>query len=310
MRILFAGTPEFAVPPLQALLASPHQLIGVHTRPDSEAGRGLKLTASPVKQCALQHGIPVFQPPHFKQATDIQTVAELAPDLMIVVAYGLILPPALLAIPRHGCINIHASLLPRWRGAAPIQRALYQGDDITGITLMQMDSGLDTGPMLLRKPCPIHPDDTGGSLHDRLSSLGAEALLELLPAIEQGLLQPVQQAGADAVYAAKLSRQEAPLDWNRPARELERQVRAFNPWPVAETRYRGGILKIWQAAGLEEPCEARPGCILSDRKTLDVATGQGILRLLEVQQPGGKRMSAPAFLNAHSVKGEHLGDIA
>ncbi|MBM3203161.1 methionyl-tRNA formyltransferase [Candidatus Woesearchaeota archaeon] len=309
MRILFAGTPEFAVPPLQALLASTHELVGVYTRPDSEAGRGLKLKFSPVKALALQHGVPVFQPPHFRQAEDRAVLQALAPDLMVVVAYGLILPTTVLHIPRQGCINIHASLLPRWRGAAPIQRAVYHGDRLTGITLMQMDEGLDTGPVLLRKECPILPEDTGGSLHDRLSLLGATALMELLPVLEQGAVQAVRQSEGDAVYATKLSRQESPLDWNRSAHALACQVRAFNPWPVAETRYRDETLKIWQACTLDEPCSAAPGCVLPERKTLDVATGQGVLRLLEVQRPGGKRISAPAFLNAHSVQGERLGDI-
>lgn len=310
MRILFAGTPEFAVPPLQALLNGQHELIGVYTRRDSEAGRGLKLKLSPVKMLALQHGLPVFQPPHFKQEEAVAALRALAPDLMVVVAYGLILPRTVLDIPRHGCINIHASLLPRWRGAAPIQRALYHGDTLTGITLMQMDEGLDTGPLLLRKECPILPEDTGGSLHDRLSLLGAEALMAILPAIEQGRVQAVRQPEGDAVYATKLSKQESPLDWTRPAHALACQVRAFNPWPVAETRYRNQTLKIWQACTLDEPCNVPAGYVLPDRKTLDVATGQGVLRLLEVQLPGGKRISAPAFLNAHSVQGERLGDIA
>ncbi|MGI9211807.1 MAG: methionyl-tRNA formyltransferase [Methylococcaceae bacterium] len=310
MRILFAGTPEFAVPPLHALLASPHELIGVYTRKDSEAGRGMKLKHSPVKELALQHGLPVFQPPHFKQDEDIQTVKSLAPDLLVVVAYGLILPRSVLEIPRYGCINIHASLLPRWRGAAPIQRAVYHGDAVTGVTLMQMDSGLDTGPMLLRKECPILPNDTGGSLHDRLSRLGAEALIEIMHAIEQSTLQPTPQQDAEAVYATKLSRLESPLNWNRPAIELERQVRAFNPWPVAETRYRNQPLKIWQALALDDSSDALPGTILTERKTLDIATGLGILRLLELQLPGGKRIDTPAFLNAHSVQGERLGETA
>lgn len=310
MRIIFAGTPEFAVPPLRALLTSDHTVVGVHTRRDSEAGRGMKLKISPVKALAQEHKLPIYQPASFKQQEDLDTLEALAPDLMIVVAYGLILPQSVLDIPRYGCINIHASLLPRWRGAAPIQRAVLHGDATTGVTLMQMEAGLDTGPMLLKRECAILPGESAGHLHDRLSELGAEGLMALLPQIESGLLQPEVQSEAQAVYADKLSKQEAPLDWRRSALELERQVRAFNPWPAAETRYGERILKIWQAEALAEPASLPPGSVLPDRKTLDVATGQGILRLLEVQLPGGKRISAPAFLNAHAIQGERLGEIA
>ncbi len=310
MRIIFAGTPEFSVPPLRALLNSEHTLVGVYTRRDTEAGRGMKLKISPVKALALAHELPVYQPQHFRQDADIDTLRQLAPDLMVVVAYGLILPQSVLDIPRYGCINIHASLLPRWRGAAPIQRALLNGDPSSGITLMQMESGLDTGPMLLRKEYPIAAHETGGSLHDQLSHLGAEALMELLPAVEQGRLAPVAQDDRAACYAEKLQKQEAAIDWTEPALRIEQKIRAFNPWPSAETRYQDRILKIWQAEALAEPAGHAPGYVLEGRKTLDVATGDGILRLQEVQLPGGKRISAPAFMNAHSIKGTRLGEIA
>ena len=270
----------------------------------------MKLKISPVKALALEHGLPVYQPASLRQPDDIDTLWALAPDLMVVVAYGLILPQAVLDIPRYGCINIHASLLPRWRGAAPIQRAVLHGDATTGVTLMQMEAGLDTGPMLLKRECPILPGETAGNLHDRLSELGAEGLMALLPLIESGSLQAVVQPESEAVYAEKLAKQEAPLDWHRTAVELERQVRAFNPWPTAETRYGERSLKIWQAEALDEPADLPPGTVLTGRKTLDVTTGRGILRLQEVQLPGGKRISAPAFLNAHAIQGERLGDIA
>lgn len=310
MKIVFAGTPEFAVPPLEMLLASQHDVCAVYTQPDRPAGRGRKLTPSPVKQLAEQHGIPVFQPPTLKQPADQDQLRQIAPDLLVVVAYGLILPKAVLEIPRLGCVNIHGSLLPRWRGAAPIQRAVLAGDETTGITIMFVEPRLDAGPMLHKKSCVIGPLETAGDLHDRLSQLGAEALAETLPAIESGTVNPEIQDESLVNYAAKLEKEEAPLDWSKPAIELERQVRAFNPWPVAETEYRGQKLRIWLAQALDEATSAQPGTVLNRDKTLDVATGHGVLRLLEVQLPGGKRISAQDFLNANPVRSERLGCCA
>jgi methionyl-tRNA formyltransferase len=307
MRIVFAGTPDFAVPPLELLLQGPHEICAVYTQPDRPAGRGRKLTPGPVKQLAERHGIPVFQPISLKDPAEQARLRSLVPDLMVVVAYGLLLPKAVIDTPRLGCVNIHASLLPRWRGAAPIQRAVQAGDEFTGITLMFIEPRLDAGPMLHKKSCRIGARETAGELHDRLARLGAEALAEVLPALEAGTVQPEIQDEALVTYAAKLDKDEAPLDWSRPAIELERQVRAFNPWPVATTEYRGDTLRVWRAEALDEPAGAEPGTVLARDRTLDVATGQGVLRLLELQLPGGKRISAQDFLNAFPVRSERLG---
>ena len=307
MRIVFAGTPEFAVPPLEMLLRGPHELRAVYTQPDRPAGRGRKLKPGPVKQLAETHGIPVFQPLSLKDSTEQERLRFLEPDLLVVVAYGLILPKAVLDIPRLGCVNIHASLLPRWRGAAPIQRAILAGDEATGITIMYIEPRLDAGPMLHKTACRIGPLETAGELHDRLSRLGAEALAETLPGLEAGTARPEIQDETLVTYAAKLEKSEALLDWSLPAVELERRVRAFNPWPVAETPWRDTLLRVWLAEALDETARAEPGTVLSRDRTLDVATGNGVLRLLEVQLPGGKRVSARDFLNAHPVKSERLG---
>lgn len=307
MKIVFAGTPEFAVPPLDMLLRGPHEICAVYTQPDRPAGRGRKLTAGPVKLLAEQHGIPVFQPASLKGTMEQDRLRSLKPDLMVVVAYGLILPKAVLEIPRLGCVNIHASLLPRWRGAAPIQRAVQAGDESTGITVMFIEPRLDAGPMLHKKCCRIGPLETAGELHDRLARLGAEALAETLPDLEAGVAKPEVQDESLATYAGKLEKDEAPLDWSRPAAELERQVLAFNPWPVATTEYRGGTLRVWLAQALDESSSADPGTVLDRDKSLDVATGRGVLRLLELQLPGGKRISAQDFLNAFPVRSERLG---
>jgi methionyl-tRNA formyltransferase len=305
--IVFAGTPEFAVPALDAVLGSPHRVVAVYTQPDRPAGRGRRTRPGPVKQRAMERGLEVRQPASLKPADEQRRLAQLRADLMVVVAYGLILPPAVLAIPRLGCLNIHASLLPRWRGAAPIQRALLAGDPETGVTIMQMAAGLDTGDMLTKMATPIGSEDTAATLHDRLAQLGAEALLDTLEHLQRGDLAPAPQDDAHACYAAKIDKAEAWLDWTRSAPELERQVRAFNPWPVAQTGLRDLILRLWEARALDRPHGAAPGTVVSaGRDGIDVACGQGVLRLLRVQLPGGKPLAAAEFLNARSVDGARL----
>ncbi|BAP54772.1 methionyl-tRNA formyltransferase [Thioploca ingrica] len=298
-RIIFAGTPQFAVPSLLALLRSQHQISAVYTQPDRKAGRGLQLQASPVKLIALEQGIPVYQPTTLKSAETQAQLQALQPDLMIVVAYGLLLPKPVLETPRWGCINVHASLLPRWRGAAPIQRALLAGDKVTGITLMQMDIGLDTGAMIVQRTCEIQPDDTGQTLHDKLANLGAQLLAETLDEIES--LPVTSQDDRQATYAKKLDKAEAQLDWQKPAVVLERQVRAFNPWPIAQAPLLNQTLRIWEAQALPVLPTTQPvGSILAcQRQGIDIVTAEGILRLLKIQKAGGKPISVNDFLNGH-----------
>ena len=297
LRIVFAGTPEFAAEHLKALLDTPHEIVAVYTQPDRPAGRGQKLMPSPVKQLAAQHGLPVLQPPTLRNPEAQAELAALQPDLMVVVAYGLILPQTVLDIPRLGCINSHASLLPRWRGAAPIQRAVQAGDAESGVTVMQMEAGLDTGPMLLKVVTPISPEDTGGSLHDRLARLGPPAVVEAIAGLAAGTLKGEVQDDALATYAHKLSKDEAKLDWSRPAVELERAVRAFDPWPVCHTTLNGEPLKVW-AARLGEG-RGEPGKILgASRDGLLVGCGEGSLLLTRVQLPGGKPLAFADLFNS------------
>jgi methionyl-tRNA formyltransferase len=308
LKIIFAGTPDFSVPPLESLIASGYRVVAVYTQPDRPAGRGRKLTASPVKQLAQAQGIPVYQPKNFKQEEALQELEQQGADLMVVVAYGLILPRRVLDAPRLGCINIHASLLPRWRGAAPIQRAILAGDQESGITIMEMEEGLDTGPMLLKKSCPISAQDTGGSLHDRLSTLGAEALMEALPGIADGSLAGEVQDHGLANYAEKLNKSEAVVEWKLSAKEIERQVRAFNPWPIAQADFEGKVLRIWEAQSLSTTSDSSPGSVVATgREGVDVATGDGVLRIRTLQMPGKRAMSAADFLNAHSLDGVVFG---
>ena len=312
LRVIFAGTPAFALPALQALLGSAHEVCAVYTQPDRPAGRGRSVQASPVKQLALGHHIPVLQPHSLKEPSAQQALRELRADLMVVVAYGLLLPAAVLGAPRLGCVNIHASLLPRWRGAAPIQRAILAGDEQTGITLMQMDEGLDTGAILAQRACPILTTDSAATLHDRLATLGAELLIEMLVPLQEGAITPRPQGEAEACYAAKLSKQEADLDWRDGAVALARKVRAFNPGPVAQTTLHcpgrePRTLRIWFAQPLNEMGDAEPGSILrADRDGVDVATGRGVLRLLEMQLPGGRAITAADFVNAQHLEGCRL----
>ena len=297
MRIVFAGTPDFAASHLQALLDAGRDIVAVYTQPDRPAGRGQKLAPSPVKQLAVQHGIAVYQPQTLRDPAAQAELAALQADLMVVVAYGLILPQVVLDIPRLGCINSHASLLPRWRGAAPIQRAVQAGDAESGVTVMQMEAGLDTGPMLLKVTTPISAEDTGGSLHDRLAQLGSAAVVEAVAKLAAGELKGEVQDDALATYAHKLNKDEARLDWSRPAIELERLVRAFHPWPICHSTLNGEALKV-HAAQLHEG-QGEPGTVLAaDKNGLVVACGNGALRLTRLQLPGGKPLNFADLYNS------------
>lgn len=302
MKVIFAGTPHFAASALAALIGK-HEVVGVLTQPDRPSGRGMHLTASPVKQLALQQGVPVLQPPTLKTEEIQRTITQLGADVMVVAAYGLILPKAVLQIPRQGCLNIHASLLPRWRGAAPIQRAILAGDAETGVTIMQMDEGLDTGDMLLKKTCMIGAADTAQSLHDRLAELGAQAIIEALQQMEAGKLHPERQDSRFATYAAKLTKSEAELDWNRDAPDLERAVRGYFPFPTAQVLFGETPIKISRAS-VSEGNAAAPGTVIAvTRDHILVACGNGgALALETLQKPGGKAMPAAQFITGFHIK--------
>ncbi|GAA3924155.1 methionyl-tRNA formyltransferase [Luteimonas lutimaris] len=299
MRIVFAGTPEFAVPSLVAA-ARRNEVVAAYTQPDRPAGRGRALSPSPVKRAALERGIEVFQPGSLKTQVARDALAALKPDLLVVVAYGLILPKSILSIPTQGCWNVHASLLPRWRGAAPIQRAIEAGDTRTGVCLMQMEAGLDTGPVLLSQPLDIGADETGGQLHDRLATLGAQVLSDGLGLLRAGIRPVPQPQPAEGVtYAHKLDKAEAKLDWSQPAEVLARKVRAFNPWPMAEAQVAGERLRIHAAVAIDRESDAAPGTLLAaGRDGVDIACGEGALRIRTLQREGGKAITAADFLNA------------
>ncbi|MGZ8136590.1 MAG: methionyl-tRNA formyltransferase [Methylococcaceae bacterium] len=307
MKIIFAGTPEFAVPTLQMLLDSNHDICAIYTQPDRPAGRGRKLHPSPVKALAIAAGIPVFQPLTLKSEDEFQQIKALNADLMVVVAYGMILTQAVLDLPKLGCINVHGSLLPRWRGAAPIQRALMAGDEKTGVTIMQIVHKLDAGDMLQKEEYRIGENDTSGQVHDKLAELGAIGLAKVLTQLENGTIHAEPQDEALVTYAEKLDKSEAGIDWTQPAEQIARNVRGLNPWPVAQTLYQGNMLRIWQAQAIATTETLEPGRIVCANKTIDVETGKGLLRLHEVQLPGGKRMAIQDFLNAHNVNGVKLG---
>ncbi|MFM4997716.1 methionyl-tRNA formyltransferase [Aeromonas sanarellii] len=299
LKLIFAGTPDFAARHLAALLSSGHEVVAVYTQPDKPAGRGQKLTASPVKELALAHSLPVYQPASLRNEAAQAELAALGADLMVVVAYGLILPKAVLDTPRLGCINVHGSLLPRWRGAAPIQRSIWAGDAETGVTIMQMDVGLDTGAMIRKVSCPIAADETSASLYDKLAGLGPQALVDTLDAMAAGDTVAEPQDDALANYAEKLSKEEARIDWSMDAVAIERCIRAFNPWPISWFEVAGQTVKVWQAEVVPQAHGQAAGTLLkADKQGIEVATGQGVLRLLTLQPPGKKAMSVSDLLNS------------
>jgi methionyl-tRNA formyltransferase len=311
VNLIFAGTPAFAVPALEALLRAGHRIRAVYTQPDRVAGRGRKLTAGAVKLCAEKHGIEVRQPDNL--SGEESSLRALAPDAMVVIAYGVLLPASLLAIPRYGCLNVHASLLPRWRGAAPIARAIEAGDAVTGVSIMQMEAGLDTGPVLAEDRIAIDENDTAQTLHDRLAALGADTLLATLERLVRGGLKAHAQDSAQACYAKKLRKDEALLDWTAPALVLHRKIRALNPWPVASTAWHGKILRVWEVGPL--PRQSAPGApgtvVQADASGIRVVTGEGVLTLTRLQAAGGKVLPAGEFLNGHLLlAGDRLGDAA
>jgi methionyl-tRNA formyltransferase len=307
LKLGFAGTPDFAVPALD-VLAERHRIVAVFTQPDRPAGRGRALHLSPVKRRALELGLTVHQPASFKTPDALEMLRAAQLDMLVVVAYGLILPAAVLNVPARGCLNIHASLLPRWRGAAPIQRALLAGDAVTGVTIMRMEAGLDTGPMLLSRSIPIDARDNAKSLHDKLAALGALLVEQSLQELQQAALPEVAQPREGVTYAAKIDKTEAPILWGRHAEEISRQVRAFNPWPMAETRFEGKQLRIWEAEPIEAPTSSDaarpPGSVLTaTREGIDVVCGAGVLRILKLQLPGRKPLPAEEFLRGQRLDG-------
>jgi methionyl-tRNA formyltransferase len=315
LKIIFAGTPQFAAIALAALIQSPHQVAAVFTQPDRPAGRGLQLHHSPVKELAQSFQIPVFQPLSLKDPKEQASLLQFGADVMVVAAYGMLLPEKVLNIPRWGCINIHPSLLPRWRGAAPIQRSILAGDKETGVTIMQMDAGLDTGPILLKRSYLMDENETAQTLHDKMAKMGADCLIESLNLLRNGKIKPTPQDNHLATYSAKISKEEAQINWSEPAILLEQQIRAFNPKPVAYTTWKGERLRIWMAKARPENAKgASPGTLLkTSAEGLDVATGEGVLRLLQVQMPGGKTIPISDFYRARAdelLAGQSFGNTA
>jgi methionyl-tRNA formyltransferase len=300
MDIIFCGTPEFSVPPLTDLVKAGFNLKAVFTQPDKRKGRGQQMQKTPVKIAAEKYGIPVFQPVSLKDPATVELIDSFNADLMVVVAYGLIIPQNILDLPEHGCWNIHASLLPRWRGAAPIHRAILAGDDETGIAIMQMEAGLDTGPVYHMYPTDIRPNDTGATLHDRLSMMGGEAIVTCIKELVAGTLPTAKTQGKESVtYAHKLNKAEAEIDWHQSAKQIERQIRAFNPWPGSHTEINGEAVKIWAAQVLASNAEVQAGSVvLADKKQLHIQTGEGQLGITEIQKSGKNRMSIDAFMAA------------
>ncbi len=308
MKVIFAGTPELAVPCLQALIDSEHEICAAYTQPDRPAGRGRKLQQSPVKTLALANNIAVEQPDNFKSEQDVQTLQAYNADIMVVIAYGLLLPDTVLNSFKFGCINPHVSLLPKWRGAAPIQRAIEAGDRTTGVTLIQMDAGWDTGPMLAKTELDIHDNDTSQSIHDKLAIRSAELLIAALPKIADGSIEPIKQDDAASSHAKKLSKAEAKIDWHNTAKQIDQKIRAFNPWPVCYCNFNDKIMRVWQAKVIDNNNKNdSPGKIIAASKEgIDIACEQGVLRLLEIQLPGNKRISTRDFFNA---MGQQLIDV-
>ncbi len=308
MRIIFAGTPEFAVPALQSLCDSNHQVVAVYTQPDRPAGRGQQVQMSPVKQLALQHDIPVYQPTSLKGDEEHTVLHELRPDLMVVAAYGLLLPQAVLDIPHIGCLNIHASLLPRWRGASPIQQAILHGDAQTGVTLMKMASALDAGDTIAMTAIDISSRWSASDLHDQLSTLGAELLINNLDDLPEKWAKALPQDESLVTYAAKLDKKQAEIDWSKSAIQLDREVRAYNPWPVSFTAADGAVLRVWQAKPLLETPTGLPGFVMKHSKSgVDVCCGEGVLRITELQFSGKRRCTAADALNGRDLGGQQLG---
>ena len=302
-RIVYAGTPDFAVPALAAIISMGYNVVAVYTQPDRRAGRGRKLQMSPVKKLAMEHGISVEQPQSMRDDDQLAVLQSYKPDLMVVAAFGQILPLSILETPIHGCLNIHASLLPRWRGAAPIQRAIEEGDAISGVTIMQMAEGLDTGDMLLKAECDIENNTTSVELHDKLAVLGADALMQTLHLLHDNNLDPEVQSDADTCYAKKIEKSESIIDWSQPALEIHRKVCAFNAWPVAQTMLDGEVIRVWQSELPEAvSCEGfKPGQVISADGFIDVATGDGVLRIHKLQPPGKKAMLVGDFLNSRKI---------